>query len=276
MKNEKFSWQGKRPLKIAAQAWMPEGDPKAVVALVHGLGEHMGRYQHVAEAFNRSELALITMDLPGHGQSEGKRGHASFEEVAGEIDHLLEEAARRCPGKPVFLYGHSLGGELVLYYLLKCRPQLTGAISTSPGLIPGTPVPGWKLLLAQMMNRLVPDFTMPNGLDLANLSRDPQVILLYKKDPLVHDQISARLGWDLLQNGKWIIQNASSLPVPLLLVQGTGDYVVSPQATRQFAQNTPPGVVTFKEWDGYFHETHNEPEKEQVIQYVLDWILSKV
>jgi len=272
LKHETFTWRGNRGLQIFAQSWAPNANPLAVVALVHGLGEHSGRYQHVAEAFTQAGYAMLGFDLPGHGQSEGKRGHTSYDEAAGEIDHLLEEVERRWPRTGRFLYDHSLGGALMLYYLLRRKPSLNGAIVTSPGIAAGAPVPGWKRLAARSLSKLVPDFTMANGLDLANLSHDPQVIERYRQDPLVHDQISARLGWDLIENGRWILDHAAELTVPLLLMQGSGDRLVSLQATRLFAERAPADKITYKEWDQLYHETHNEPEKEQVIRCTLDWI----
>lgn len=272
MKHETFSWQGVHDLKIFAQEWAPDVQSRAVIALVHGLGEHSSRYQHVAEAFTQGGFAVLAFDLPGHGRSEGKRGHSSYADILNEIDHLLQEASRRYPTKPQFLYGHSLGGALVIDYLLRRQPQIRGAVSTSPGLQPGAPLPGWQRLMAKAMCRLNPSFTMPNGLDRSNLSRDPVVIETYDKDPLVHGQISARLGMDLIDEGNWMIENAPSLSVPLLLVEGTADHLVSNEAHQRFVDRAPAGKVTFKQWEGYYHETHNEPEKQQVIQYMQDWI----
>ena len=272
MKHETFTHQGSRNLQIFMQSWTPDIGPLSAIILIHGLGEHSGRYLHVAEAFTQAGHAILACDLPGHGKSQGKRGHSSFDEISDQIDHLAQEAARRHPRKPLFVYGHSLGAEVVLYHLLKRQSTFKGAIATSPGLATGTPVPAWKLLAARSLNKLAPDVTLDNGLDRSNLSRDPQVIHAYNHDPLVHNQISARLGWDLLENGKWILAHAGQLAVPTLLMQGTQDHIVSPQATRHFFENAPTGKVTYKEWEGLYHETHNEPEKQQVLQYMLNWM----
>jgi alpha-beta hydrolase superfamily lysophospholipase len=240
--------------------------------LVHGLGEHTGRYSHVAEHFTRAGFVLAGCDLPGHGQSEGKRGCMSFEEGVGEIDRLLQETAARHPGCPQFLYGHSMGGALVLYYSLERRPEITGAIVTSPGLASGSPVPGWKFTLARIMSRVYPTLQIANGLDRNNLSHDPEVIRAYENDPLVHDRISARLGFDTLTLGDRIIEQAVDFPIPLLLMQGDQDFLVSPKATAAFAQRVPAQKLTYKVWEGLYHETHNEFEKDQVIQTMVDWL----
>jgi alpha-beta hydrolase superfamily lysophospholipase len=270
MQHVEYSWQGQRGQKVYAQEWQPEGRPRAAVALVHGLGEHSGRYQHVAAHFNRAGYALVGFDLPGHGRTEGKRGHTSFQEAMAEIDCLLEKTSEHFPGAPLFLYGHSMGGALVLNYLLIRQSPIRGAIVTSPGL--GVSVPAWKLSLAKILAGILPAFTLSNGLDRKNLSCDPAVIEAYSKDPLVHDRASALLGRDVITRGAWIIAHASEFPFPLLLMQGSEDHIVSLEATQAFAKGVPPEKITFKVWEGLCHECHNEPEQDQVIQTMVDWL----
>jgi alpha-beta hydrolase superfamily lysophospholipase len=272
MSQTEFSWLNKQGRKTFAREWAPQNPPRGVVGLVHGLGEHIGRYQYVADRLNQAGYALFGIDLPGHGRSEGARGHFSFVEGMEEIDLLLQEARKRYPGSPLFLYGHSMGGALTLYYVLNRKPDLRGVVVTSPGLATGAPVPSSKIRLAKIMARLFPSFTMENGLDLNNLSRDPDVIQAYKDDPLVHPRISARLGLDLLTLGEWMLAQAPSFKPPLLLVQGAKDHIVSPKATAAFAAAVPADKITYKVWDGFYHETHNEPEKEQVVAYMIDWL----
>ncbi len=272
MKQTEFNWQGQAGQKIFAQEWQPEGDPRGAIALVHGLGEHSGRYQHVAETFTQAGYALVSCDLPGHGRTEGPRGLFSYTEGLIEIDHLLKETANRCPGVPRFIYGHSMGGVLVLYYTLMRRPDLRGAIVTSPGLAAGTPVPSWKRTAAKLLANIFPSFTMANGLDRNNLSHDQAVIHAYDADPLTHDRVSALLGRDILTRGDWIIDQASDYPLPLLLMQGSKDHIVSTQATDAFARRVPAEKLTYRIWEGLYHETHNEPEKAQVLQTMVDWL----
>jgi alpha-beta hydrolase superfamily lysophospholipase len=272
MHQEEIGWKTTDGIQLYGQEWAPDGEARGVVALVHGLGEHIGRYQHVAEAFTRAGLAMLGVDLPGHGRSEGTRGHTSFDAVIPEITRLLDEASSRYPGKPRFLYGHSMGGAMVLYYGLKCRPHIQGIMCTSPGLATGVPVPAIKLLLARVMARIAPSFTMDNGLDANNLAHAPELVKTYQNDPLVHPRISARLGLDLLTQGQWMIQHAGEFPVPLLLVQGAKDHIVSPKATQAFAEAAPRGLTTYKVWEDAYHETHNDEGKEQAIQYMIQWL----
>ncbi len=270
MVQSEFGWQSKDGLHFFAQEWRPDGDIRAAVALVHGLGEHLGRYQHVAQYFNRYGLGVVSMDLRGHGRTQGVRGHASYDAINEDIDHLLEETAGRYPELPIFLYGHSLGGALVLYYALKRRPHLKGVLCTSPGLIPAQD-PGGKIVLAKWMSVLAPGFTMTNGLDVSGLSHDPAVATAYQADPLVHDKISARLGLDLIQDGQWIIAHAAEFPLPLLLMQGSADRLVNPSGAKQFGAQAK-GEFTFKLFEGWYHELHNEVEKEAVLKEMVTWV----
>ncbi len=273
MPNEEFSWTTKDQLKLFAQAWTPEGEVKAVLALVHGLGEHSGRYQDVARTLNREGYALFGFDLRGHGRTEGPRGHFSYTAALDDVDRLINEAQKLFPGKPVFLYGHSMGGNLVLYYAMKRMPTcLLGIISTSPALGTAKPVPGWKILLARVMKGISPTMPMDNGMDLAGLSRNPNIIATYKSDPMVHPLISARLGWDLLQSGPWLVEHAAEFPpIPLLIMQGSADRIVDPAATKKFVKNVK-GDITFQLWAGDYHELHNEPNRDEVFKVLLHWL----
>ncbi|HSN75087.1 MAG TPA: lysophospholipase [Anaerolineae bacterium] len=271
MKLTDVTWTSTDGLPLVGRCWEPEVEPRAVVCLVHGLGEHCGRYAHVAATLTDAGYAVLACDQRGHGRSGGKRGFIpSYDALMDDIGLLLTQAKERFPGKPRFLYGHSLGGNEVINYALRRKPDLAGVISTSPGLRTAFKPPAVQLTVGRLMNRLWPAFTMPNGLELAALSRDPAVIAAYQADPLVHDRLSARLGIELLESGEWAIAHAAEFPVPLLLMHGTADRLTSYQASQEFASQAPN--CTLKLWDGLYHETHNEPEKEEVIGFVTDWL----
>ncbi len=260
------------------QGWQPETSPKAVVCLVHGLGEHTGRYAHVATALNEAGYALLGFDLRGHGKSGGRRGHTpSYDALMDDIGRLLDEAAARYPGLPRFLYGHSLGGNLVLTYALRRlalrgKDTVAGVISTSPGLRVANPLPPAQLTLAKVMNKLYPSLQMANGLALDGLARDPEVIRAYTSDPLVHNKISVRLATGMFEAGEWVIAHAAEFPVPLLLMHGTKDILTSAKASEEFAARAPASRCTLKLWPNFYHETHNEPEKAEVLAYMVDWL----
>ena len=276
MNHIEFTRQSPDKLQFHFQGWEPEASLRAIVCLVHGLGEHTGRYAHVAAALNEAGYAVLGFDLRGHGKSEGLRGHTpSYDALMDDIGRLLDEAAQRYPGKSQFIYGHSLGGNLALNYALRRKSPLAGVVSTSPAIRVGKPLPATQLTLAKVMNKLRPTMQMPNGLALDNLARDPEVIRAYRSDPLVHDKISVRLAVEMLQAGEWALAHAAEFPLPLLLVHGSADELTSAAATQEFAGKVR-GDCTLKIWDGFYHETHNEPEKAEVLAFMVAWIGSRV
>jgi acylglycerol lipase len=266
-----FSWKTGDGLNLFAQ-WSAPSYPRGTVAIVHGLGEHSGRYDFVSKYLNEAGFAVLKFDLRGHGKSDGPRGHApSYNALMDDIQHLLQEAAS-CADIPLFLYGHSLGGNLVLYYALTRSPIINGLVVTSPGLAPAIPVAKSKMSAGKLLSRIAPTMVMDNGLDRAMLSRDPQVIINYNSDALVSGKVSARLGMDIINNGKWIVEHASELEIPTLLMQGTKDGIVNPEMTKEFS-NKAGLFVTLKLWDGFYHELHNEPEKADVMNFMKEWLL---
>jgi len=272
MRHVEFTWNSQDGICLYAQGWIPENPPRAVVCLVHGLGEHTGRYSHVGRELTGAGYALIGLDLRGHGKSGGQRGHApGFDTLFDDFDCLLTESAARVPGQPIFLYGHSLGGNLVLNYALRRHPQAAGVIASSPALKTTQSVPSWKIWAGKFLSNRAPSFTLSNGLDRSGLSRDAAVIKAYCDDPLVHDRVSARLGTDLLESGEWALSHAEEFRLPLLLVHGSQDRIVSADATHQFAGKVR-GDCTFQLWEGLYHETHNEPEKEETIRFMIRWL----
>jgi acylglycerol lipase len=276
MQHFEFGWQTEDGLQLYAQGWQPETEPKGMVCLVHGLGEHSGRYAHLAAFLNQAGYALLALDLRGHGKSQGPRGHTpSCEALLDDIAHFLAEATARYPDRPRFLYGHSLGGNLVIEYALRRRPQLAGVIATGTSFRLAFEPPAWKLTLGKIMYNLWPTLSMSNELDRQGLSRDPEVVRAYNEDPLVHDRVSARLAMDMLQSGLWSLEHATEFPLPLLLMHGGADRLTSAQASREFASQAGH-LCTLKIWDGFYHEIHNEPEQRQVFAYLLEWLDGKL
>ncbi len=272
MKQFESAWKSNDGLDFYLKGWQPDVSEKAVVALVHGLGEHIGRYAHMAEAFTTAGYALMGFDLRGHGKTGGARGVIpSAEAVLDDMDRFLQETRQRFPNKPVFLYGHSLGGNLVIFYTLKRKPALNGVVATGPALRLAFEPPAWKLGLAKLLVKVSPALVMANGLELAGLSRDPQVAQVYSTDPLVHDRISVLLSLSMLRQGEYSLEHASEFPLPLLLMHGGADRLTSAAASQEFASRMGDRC-TLKIWEGFYHEIHNEPEKEQVFNFTLSWL----
>lgn len=277
MQTSEFTWPvAASGETIYAKCWQPEGEVKAVVVLAHGLGEHINRYNHVGAFFAAQGIALIGNDHHGHGKTTGKRGHVqSFDLLLDEIDILRAEAEKRFPAKPVFIYGHSMGGCIVIDYLVKRQPKVAGVISTDGAIQLAFEPNAFILAVGKLMRRIFPAFTQSNQLDVTALSRDTAVVEAYKTDPLVHAMLSSELGLSLLERGKALRQFSGAVSAPTLLMHGTADRIIAYQGSENFARQAQ-GDVTYKAWEGLFHEIHNEPEKAEVLQYAVDWMLKRI
>ncbi len=256
------------------QTWPAEvRPPRAVVGLVHGLGEHSGRYPQLVAALNAAGFAVTAVDLPGHGRSAGKRGHIPDYEQA--LDALVAFAAfsrQQFDSQPFFFYGHSLGGNLVANVVLRRDVAgLQGAVISSPWLRLAFEPPAYKVWLARTVGRWLPGLLQPNGLDPADLSRDPAVGEAYARDPLVHDRISAALFLSAYEAGLWALTHAGQLRVPVLLMHGTADRLTSPEASREFCRRAGE-PCTLRLWEGFYHEVHHEIGRDAVYRAVLDWL----
>lgn len=247
-------------------------NPKAVVALVHGLGEHIHRYQHVAEHLNAAGYSLVAMDLPGHGNSPGKRGHLeSYSQLMDAWEALLAQTKTIYPDLPVFLYGHSMGGNITLSFLLKRKPDVAGCVLSAPWIqLAFQPNPG-SLLLLTIARKVYPSLTQPNNLNTHDLSRDAAVVEAYEADPLVHSKITPGLAGPVLDAAARLNRYHGEIPVPLLIMHGTADRITSAPASVAFCERVG-GDATFKGWDGFYHEIHNEPEKQQMLNYLVNWL----
>lgn len=258
-------------VNLFLQGWNPE-NPRGIVCLVHGLGEHSGRYQNLTNFFVQNELAIVGIDLHGHGKTCGKRGHvSSYDFLMDDISILLNESSKRFPNLPQILYGHSMGGNLVLNYVLRFKPEIAGVIASAPWLRLALEPPRIKIYLGFLMSNFWPKYTQSNGIKSSKLSRVKDVVEKYEEDPLVHDKISAKLFTEVYQAGEWALQHALLLDKRTLVMHGSGDDITSHEASREFAKKADK-ICTFKEWPGFYHELHNEPEKEKVYHFILKWI----
>ncbi len=271
MQTFEWKWKSRDGLEMSALGWKPDS-PKAIVVLIHGHGEHINRYQHVASAFVDAGYALQGFDLRGHGKSAGQRGHTpTYESLMDDITDFIGDARTRYPGLPVFLYGHSMGGNQVINYALRSPQGLKGVIATAPWIKLAFDPPVAQVMVAKLLNNILPSFSLASGLSQAALSRDPQVVSKYAADPLVHDKISVRLYTGMYSNGISSLERAAELKIPMLLMHGSADKLTSAKASSEFAKKAG-ALVTLRIWDGFYHEIHNEPEKAEVIQTMIDWM----
>ena len=272
MEHRESELKGERGIRIWLQAWLP-ANPRAAVALVHGLGEHSGRHRNLVEYLLRRGYALYAMDYRGHGRAGGARGHVeSFDDYLADTGGLLGWAGGEQPQKPLFLLGLSLGGLIVLKYALE-RPQgLQGVIVSAPGLRRKFEVPAHKLLLARLMSRIWPAFAQTTGLLAEALSHDPQVAAQYRADPLVHATVTARFFTEVSRAQGDVLASASRLRLPILFLQGSDDQFIDALATREFFESTGSPDKTLRWYEGFFHEVFNEVEREQPLADLAGWL----
>ena len=248
---------------------------RAIIIMVHGHGEHIQRYNHWADMFIRENIAFTGVDLPGHGRTEGKRGHVrNYSLVYEMIDVLITECKKTFPGIPVFVYGHSVGGVIVLDYLLKRNPGIKGAIVTSPALRLAFEPDKTKLKLAAVMKYFFPGFIQHSPIAVSYLSHDKEVVENYKNDPLVHGKISVNLFNGFMNSAKYSLSFASGLKLPLLLIHGSDDMICLPSGSIEFAEKAK--LAELKIWEGGYHELHNEPFKNEVFAFIMKWLNNKL
>jgi len=266
-------YQGSDKLGLVGYSWRPETNPIAVVCIIHGMGEHSGRYEHVANYFVERNIAVFAIDQRGHGKSEGNRGDApNYAFLVNQIDLMLGEATSSYPGVPTVVYGHSMGGNLAINHAL--RDELEGPegyIVTSPWLELALKPPAVQLTVGKMIKSILPSLVQKSNLDTKDLSRDEQIVKAYENDPLVHNKISIRFFFNIVEAGKWALENASKLDRRMLLMHGGSDKITSFKASDKFSGRAGK-FVTFKKWSGFYHEIHNEPEKKEVLDEMMNWI----
>ena len=261
-------------MKLYSEIRRPESAAKAVILIVHGIGEHIGRYAHVIQFFNTRGFAVACYDMRGHGKSPGRRGDSpSYQVLLDDLEHFLDEVKQEFKTLPLFLYGHSMGGNLTANLVMRRSPVVTGVVLSCPGMKPYSVGARWKLALAKALRPFFPGITVSNDVNAGLLSRDASVVAEYKCDRLVHDRISLRLGLEIIEAGKWAVENAAAFKAPLLFMQAGKDYVVDAETNLGFARRVS-GPCVIKEWPDLYHEIHNEPEYEEVLLFVTEWIES--
>ena len=257
--------------KLFSSNWKSKQSTKVQILLIHGLGDHSGRYKHLVDHFTKWGADITAFDLYGHGKSIGKRGHiSSYSILMDEINYYLDKIKEENSNQPVILYGHSMGGNIVLNYCLKNSPSINGMIASSPAIRPAFKSSSIQLTIAKILYPILPSLTINNRLNLYNISRDKAIIQKYKDDPLVHNQVSVKLGLDILKHGEWVLENSNRLHIPGLIIHGDKDEMTDHDASQTFSNNSTN--CTFKSFKGGYHELHNDIEKELVFSNITDWI----
>lgn len=257
--------------------WEPQSAAQSAaqssVCIVHGLGEHGGRYERLATELVKSNVAVVAFDQTGHGRCPGQRGCVeSYDALLDDIELVLQWTQNRFAGLQPILFGHSMGGNLVLNYALKRTPIQSAVISSSPMiLVPREP--GWLFeKFARLAMKLAPNFRLKSRINPAQLMNDLVEQELLMNDTLFHSQLSLRLAAGLLDTGRWLLQNAAQLTTPTLLVHGTNDCRTSHHASIQFAERAE--ACELELYDGQLHDTFRDLERAQVIAKFVDYIHS--
>jgi len=263
-----------RDHSLPGRLWNAER-PRGLVGLVHGLGEHSGRYAALASKLVGARFSVIALDLPGHGETSGPRGDLLWTHVRDQVIPAMFEAARGMPGLtpdlPLTLLGHSMGGLMALDHALLHQKPLAALVLSAPALRTAMP-PWWKLALAQAARIATPSAGFPNGLDSSGLSRDAEVVRLYRDDPQVHDRISPRLYFAFLEAQSRCRRDIQKLQLPTLVFQGMADRVVDPKGALELFGAAPHGRMRFVTLKDTYHELFNDTGRDDVLRDMIAWL----
>jgi alpha-beta hydrolase superfamily lysophospholipase len=260
------TFTGAGGLQISWRSWLPEGDPRAVVVIAHGAGEHIGRYEHVAARLVSERYAVYGLDHRGHGHSEGPRALIDrVDNAVADLDQFVVLAAGEHPGNDVFLLGHSMGGCLSLVYAMRHQARLTGLLLSGPlAALDAAPPP--VRVIAAVLSALAPKLPL-FGVDPALVSRDPEVVKAYEADPLVPELAAAVESFP---------DGVGAITIPTLVMYGTEDKLAPPKGSIMLGERIGATDKTVIPYEGLYHEILNEPEQQRVIDDMCAWLNAHV
>lgn len=255
--------------------YFPADNNNAIVVLVHGHGEHIGRYERWAARFAPYNYMLCGVDLPGHGLSSGKRGHIrQYDDYYAILDQFIEILQSDFPNRPIILYGHSMGGNIVSSYILERQPQVKAAILSSPWLELAIKPPVFQFWLAKIMYKIFPSYGDHTRLNPNFISRIPEEVERYRRDKLVHDQMTPGLFIPCFFKGIKNVKQGKRFYLPTLVFHGTGDQLTSHKASFRFSEHGEK--IYFKSYEGGYHELHHDLVQDELFDDILDWMSTHV
>jgi alpha-beta hydrolase superfamily lysophospholipase len=271
------NFDGVGGVRIVYDVWTPDTPPQAVVVLSQGFGEHARRYDHVAQRFGEAGLVTYALDHRGHGRSGGKRVLVrDITEYTGDFATLVGIAAREHPGLKCIVLGHSMGGGIVFAYGVERPDAYDLMVLSGPAVAAQDQVSPVLAFAAKILGVVVPGLPAQQ-LDVNAISRDPAVVAAYNADPLVHHgKVPAGVGRALLQVGETMPQRAPALTAPLLVVHGSEDRLIPVAGSHRLVECVGSADVELKVYPGLYHEVFNEPERDQVLDDVVSWILTRL
>ncbi|OQY35580.1 MAG: alpha/beta hydrolase [Anaerolineaceae bacterium 4572_5.1] len=273
MKHEESFLKGVRGTKIYSQKWLPEHETKAILLVIHGLAEHSGRYANVVNYFVPLGYAVYALDHIGHGKSEGTRVYVErFEDFTDTIKIYFDMIRESHPDTPIFLVGHSMGALIGAFYLLDHQDELAGSVLSGASVKIPEDISPAIILVGKILSVLAPKMGLIQ-LEADGVSRDPEVVAAYVNDPLVTiGKYTTRLAAELLRAMKRVTTQASTIHLPLLLLQGSADTIVDPTGAQMLYDTVSSEDKTLKMYEGLYHEVFNEPERAQVLQDMEKWL----
>ncbi len=270
--NHIYRWKSVEGRTLFGQSWIPGRSPKAVINFVHGIGEHTDRYHNWMPFFTENGFAVFAIEYRGHGRSFGKRGSIrKYDDILNDIDVLFQESRKAYPNIPHFLYGHSLGGNIVINYTLLRRPKIQALVATSPWLLLAKEPNRLLIKLALFVRKIFPEWTLNTPIKGNQITQNKSISEGYSKDSLIHKKISFELFTSAYEKGKQAIENAKQMPVPFLLMHGSKDTITSPKGSEAFYENNPK-QTELKIWDDMLHELHNESVRESVAEFIVSFL----
>lgn len=271
MKHTESTLSSADGMVLFCQSWKAD-QQKAVIALVHGFGEHSGRYNYLVDALVPQGISIYAVDLRGHGRSPGKRGHVNqWSEFDQDVAGLLQWVKKSEPDAPIFLMGHSMGGLIALHYVEQHPEGLKGIIASAPFLAAAKLSPLLSIA-SKVLLRIKPDMNVSSGLDVSTISRDMQEVARYATDKLVHGLGTPKLDAESRAAIERTHANAGRIQLPILLYHGTGDRLVPIAGTRRLAGALTTADKTFIEYPEGAHESHNDLHRAQVFADIVKWI----
>lgn len=267
-----YNWKSFDGLDLSALQWPSNERPEAVVAFVHGHGEHCRRYDDWFSQLTDRNIPVLTFDYRGHGRSQGRRGVIRrFSDLVMDVALLHEKAKTLFPGIPVVMYGHSLGATMVLSYILRSATKPELAIATSPWLMLNNPPGIFASTLIKIANLVAPSVTFVTRLHSSDFSSVDGFSDEGEKDKYLHSKISPRLFLEVEKEIKWILSHFNEVKTPILLMQGRDDHIMDGTITRKL-YDLLPGQVNYHEWEYAGHQLHSSDRKSEIMDFMIDWI----
>jgi alpha-beta hydrolase superfamily lysophospholipase len=264
---------------LTLKGWhWPRPSPRGVVVIAHGFGEHGGCYSHVAEALGPAlDVDLVAPDLRGHGRSPGRRGVVRrYEDLVDDMSAAIDWVRNARPGLPLFVLGHSNGGQVALRLAIRGRPVVSGLILSNPSLKIAAHVPAYKVAIGHFLLRFAPGVTLGGRIEADQMTRDPAMQHEHYSDPLRHSRISAPLFFGMANGGAVVLDSAESVRPPVLMLLGGADPVIDPETTRRFFERLANPDKTLHLYPGMLHEPLNELGRENVFADVHSWLEARL